>query len=34
MPDTQVVDAIEPGTNATRRIHHAAQLAVSERAGR
>jgi osmotically-inducible protein OsmY len=33
MPDAQVVDAIRARYARDRRIHHAAQLAVSERAG-
>ncbi len=33
MPDTQVVDVIRATYERDPRIHHAAQLAVSERAG-
>jgi osmotically-inducible protein OsmY len=33
MPDTQVVDVIRARYERDPRIHHAAQLAVSERAG-
>ena len=33
MPETQVVDAIQARYARDRRIHHPAQLAVSERAG-
>ena len=33
MPDTQVVDVIRAKYERDPRIHHAAQLAVSERAG-
>jgi osmotically-inducible protein OsmY len=33
MPDTQIVDAIRARYERDPRIHHAAQLAVSERAG-